>query len=353
VRTVLLATSYPSTPGDAAGHFVRAEALWLAREGYEVHVIAPAPRGDPGVAVHAAGSQGLFSWPGAAARAREQPLRLALAPAFGARASWLLRRLSPCRLVAHWVVPSGWPLALAAGQADVEVVSHGADARLLLALPGPMRERVVGALLRRGVRFRFVASCYRDALLAALSPALSRSLDGASRVEPPRVEVGDLRGNGPREARVLALARLVPDKRIHLAIEAIAQIPGVPLIIAGEGPERLRLEQLARRLAPGRVHFVGQIPRPEALGWIASSAVLVHPSAVEAAPTAVLEALALSTPVVACEAGDLALWARSMHGLSLAAAHPDDLAAAITRALGAEGVSPRSLRSPGDAGNPR
>ncbi len=333
MRTVILATSYPSAPGDAAGHFVRAEALLLAREGHEVHVIAPAPLREAGLEAHAAGGEGLFSWPGAAARANEAPLRLALAPAFGLRAAWLLRKLRPSRLIAHWAVPCGWPIALLAGQADFEIVSHGADARLLLALPAPLRQGVVAALLGRGVRFRFVASLYRDTLLATLTPALASLLERASRVEPPRVEVSGIKGKSPRDARVIVLARLVPDKRVHLAIEAVSRLPGLSLLVAGDGPERARLEALAARLAPGRVQFVGQLARPEALARLAESAVLLHPSAVEAAPTAVLEALALSTPVVACDAGDLALWARSTPLLEIAAPEAAALAAALDRAI--------------------
>src|SRR5260221_4802199 len=41
VRTVLITTSYPQIPGDPAGHFVECEAVHLAQQGHEVHVIAP------------------------------------------------------------------------------------------------------------------------------------------------------------------------------------------------------------------------------------------------------------------------------------------------------------------------
>jgi glycosyltransferase involved in cell wall biosynthesis len=220
---------------------------------------------------------------------------------------------------------------------------------LLLAMPRSVRERVVGALLGRGVRFRFVASCYREALLTALSSGLAAALERSSVVEAPRVEVDGLVGLPRREARVVVLARLIPDKRVHLAIEATASLPGVSLVVAGDGPERPRLEQLARALAPGRVQFLGQIARPEALALLASSAVLVHPSAIEAAPTAILEALALSTPVVACDAGDVAHWACSDPRLTVVSPRADGLARALEQALAGAVLSPRNRGSRDDA----
>ena len=64
-RVVVIATSYPVDPDDPAGHFVRAEALSLARAGADVHVIAPSPyAGDPGVNAHAAGGTSLFAQAG-------------------------------------------------------------------------------------------------------------------------------------------------------------------------------------------------------------------------------------------------------------------------------------------------
>jgi len=56
------------------------------------------------------------------------------------------------------------------------------------------------------------------------------------------------------EAHVLVVSALVPYKRIELAIEACAQV-GVPLRIAGHGPDRARLE----RGAPASTTFLGPL----------------------------------------------------------------------------------------------
>jgi glycosyltransferase involved in cell wall biosynthesis len=59
----------------------------------------------------------------------------------------------------------------------------------------------------------------------------------------------------PREGYLLVLSRLLGYKRVDLAIEAGAQA-GVPVVVAGEGPERSRLEELSR----GRASFLGRVP---------------------------------------------------------------------------------------------
>ena len=58
---------------------------------------------------------------------------------------------------------------------------------------------------------------------------------------------------------VLSVNRLDRAKRIDLLIEAAARVPGVRVVIAGDGPDRERLEGLAN----GRVEFVGRVSDDE------------------------------------------------------------------------------------------
>lgn len=59
---------------------------------------------------------------------------------------------------------------------------------------------------------------------------------------------------------VLSVGRLDRAKRTELLVEAAAQEPGLRAVIVGEGPERERLESLAReRSLDGRVTFVGRL----------------------------------------------------------------------------------------------
>jgi len=59
---------------------------------------------------------------------------------------------------------------------------------------------------------------------------------------------------------ILSVNRLDRAKRIDLLLEAAAQAPGVCVVIAGDGPDRERLEQLARdRGLNGRAEFTGRV----------------------------------------------------------------------------------------------
>src|SRR5439155_25905509 len=58
---------------------------------------------------------------------------------------------------------------------------------------------------------------------------------------------------------VLSVNRLDRAKRIDLLIEAAARVPNLRIVIAGDGPDRKRLEQLAN----GRVEFVGRVSDDE------------------------------------------------------------------------------------------
>jgi glycosyltransferase involved in cell wall biosynthesis len=305
-----------------------------------VHVIAPAgPHGtlasDEGIVTWPIVHGGAFGWPGASSRLRARPWRLAGAATFAALASDQIRRLHPDRIVAHWIVPCAHPI-VSRGRptADVEVVAHGADVRLLVSLPAPLRAHVMARVLATASTFRFAARASYLSLATALPVDQRLWLERNARVEPPALSVPDvshaarcLRAlHGPTPLAV-SVARLVPSKRVDLAIAAAQRLhPRIRLGVVGDGPDRTRLARL-----PGGdlVHFEGMIPREQALAWIAAADVLVHTSASEAAPTAVREARLLGTPVVACDAGDVALWAQHDAGIVVVPPDPAAVASAM------------------------
>ncbi|MDI3284377.1 glycosyltransferase family 4 protein [Polyangium sp. 15x6] len=353
MKLLVVTTSYPKSDADPSGHFVRAEARALARQGHEVHVVAPGgspfdePARDPAAPslhVHPAGGGALFGWPGAIDRARRAPARLLHALPFAVAARARASAIGHVdRAIAHWIVPSAVPLLLGF-PAPLEVVGHGADVRLLCAMPAAARILVMRSLLDRDASFRFAAASSLDALSRALPAPLAARLERASRVEPVLLDLPDvttrarmLRASLVKDPSadklVVAAGRLVPSKRVDLAIEAAASA-SMSIVVVGDGPLRAELEALARaRRADAR--FVGLVPRDEALAWIAAADVLLHASAAEAAPTVVREARALGVPVVACAAGDVAAWARHDPGLVVVAPDIRALSAALRAAAAA------------------
>jgi len=79
-------------------------------------------------------------------------------------------------------------------------------------------------------------------------------------------------------------------------------LANVSVVLAGEGPERARLEQLAEKLGvSARVTFLGF--RSDIPQLLACADVVVLPSLAEGLPLAVLEAMSAGTPLVATAIG--------------------------------------------------
>lgn len=328
-RVYVLTTSYPAHPGDAQGHFVAAEVRRLC-ESSRVTVLAPgqgrAPLADEQVV--SLGGGDAFGFPGVLARLRQKPWRIGGAAEFVAGAlRWLERAPTPERVIAHFLLPCGVPIAtrsLRTRSAALEVVVHGSDARLFAALP-LVRATLGNELVRAKAELRFVSSELQSLVLGSLPPEPQRILQARSRVEPCAIDVdGALSRQVARESvgilpssRVAVIvARLVPSKRVDVALEACRRIENLQTIVVGDGPERTAL---ARRFPEAR--FVGHVERPLALTYLSAADVLVSASLLEGAPTVVREARALGTPVVCLAAGDLVSWAKHDQGIHVVGVH--------------------------------
>jgi glycosyltransferase involved in cell wall biosynthesis len=147
---------------------------------------------------------------------------------------------------------------------------------------------------------------------------------------------------GPREHMVLFAGRHVPDKRPVAVVEALAiarrEHPDLRAVLVGDGPERPRVLECARRLGLERiVDTPGFVARAELDRLVRSAACLVAPSVREGFGMVVLEAAAAGTPVVVCEAPDNAaaeLVEPGVNGELAPDTSPAELAAAILRVLG-------------------
>lgn len=168
----------------------------------------------------------------------------------------------------------------------------------------------------RPVLRRIVASC--DWLLAASEEIRDVALD----LHPhPRAEAltngvdTDMfrpgqPALGPASRRRLVVPRrLFPKNGVEYlvrALPALAERHDVEALLIGDGPERGRLETLARELGvAGRVRFLGARPNREMPGLLRSAEVAVFPSLMEATSVAALEAMSCGVPVAASRVGGL------------------------------------------------
>ena len=100
-----------------------------------------------------------------------------------------------------------------------------------------------------------------------------------------------------KEGYYLVLSRLLPYKRIDVAIEACNRLR-VPLVVAGEGRDEPRL----RRLAGSTVRFTGRVSDKEAIDLLSHARALILAAEEDFGLTPV-EAMASGTPVIAYRGG--------------------------------------------------
>ncbi len=106
----------------------------------------------------------------------------------------------------------------------------------------------------------------------------------------------------PETPVLLAVCRLVPQKGIDVAIEALVRVRArhadAHLVVLGVGPLRAELSGLARRLGIGdAVSFPGRVG--DVAWWLRRASVVVHPVRWEGFGLALLEAMLCARPIVA------------------------------------------------------
>jgi len=142
----------------------------------------------------------------------------------------------------------------------------------------------------------------------------SRCPDTQDKYEVIRcgVELGEAKESSPGEGplRILTVCRLVEKKGIDTLIGAGVELNrrGIPvkLTIAGEGPERQRLEKLAAELGCGGwLTWLGEVANSRVFSLLKEADVLALPSREDSRgdrdgiPVVLMEAMASGTPVVA------------------------------------------------------
>ena len=145
---------------------------------------------------------------------------------------------------------------------------------------------------------------------------------------------------------VISVARLQPEKGIDELLEAAALVNGARIVVAGDGPERERLEgEIAARGLGDRLALLGH--RSDVARLLAGADAFVLPSRHEGLPISLLEAMSAGLPCVATAVGGIpGLVEDGVSGLLVPPRDPAALAAALGRvvedrdlaaALGAEG----------------
>lgn len=148
---------------------------------------------------------------------------------------------------------------------------------------------------------------------------------------------------GADEGYLLAVSRLSPEdayKGVDLVIAAVGREPGLgPLVVAGDGPDRGRLEGLAKA-SGADVRFVGRVDDMSLERLFGGASAFVLPSAGEGFGLVYLEAMAHWLPCVAARAGGAPeVVADGETGVVVSPRDVGALVEAIRRVRGSEGVA--------------
>jgi glycosyltransferase involved in cell wall biosynthesis len=163
---------------------------------------------------------------------------------------------------------------------------------------------------------------------------------------PPRL-AGRLRA-GPYGDYVLSVGRLERIKRVDLAVQAVARVPSLRLLVAGDGTQRANLERLAEESGViDRVRFLGQVDDETLIDLYAGALAVVFAPYDEDYGYVTLEAFHARKPVITAvdAGGPIEFVEHEVNGL-VCEPSPDGLAAALAR-LAADRKGAASL---GDAG---
>jgi glycosyltransferase involved in cell wall biosynthesis len=167
------------------------------------------------------------------------------------------------------------------------------------ALPPAARNgvRPLIALLRR---WDYAAAQKVDHFIAIsreIEARIQRHYHRDSTIIHPPVDTARFAPAASQDDYYLIISRLVPYKRIDLAVRAFNQL-GLPLVIAGDGRDREALEALAGPT----VTFLGYVPDADLPDLFARCRAAILPGVEDFAITPV-QAQAAGRPVIACGAG--------------------------------------------------
>ncbi len=207
---------------------------------------------------------------------------------------------------------------------------------------GTAARRLVRPFLSWLQRWERAAAEQVDAFIAistTVQTRINRYYGRQSTVIHPPVDTGRFVPQGDQDGYFLIISRLIPYKRLDLAVRAFTEL-GLPLLIGGEGRDKASLQAMA---GPN-IRFLGRVADAELGRLMARCRALVFPG-LEDFGLAPVEAMSAGRPVIAFAGGGaLDSVVEGVTGTFFHEQAPEALAEAVTRF---EGMSfdPATIRS--------
>lgn len=289
--------------------------------------------------------------------------RLVFAPVSPAFPAWLgraIERHAPDVLHLHMPNPSAfWALAIPAARRRPWVVHWHSDVepskyRLSLRLAYPFYRIFERAVLERADAIVATSPVYRDSS-RPLGPwrdkchVVPLGLAPERLPEPAGDAAGLWRGDG---LRALAVGRLAYYKGFGTLIAAALKVPGVELVIVGDGEERRTLEAALEAAGnPARIRLAGEVDDATLCRLMASCDLFCLPSRerTEAFGVVLLEAMRYAKPLLVSDLqGSGCTWV-AQDGRNAVLAKVEDVDDWAAK-LGALAADPARRRALGEAG---
>ncbi|MBN8929044.1 MAG: glycosyl transferase family 1 [Rhodospirillales bacterium 69-11] len=205
---------------------------------------------------------------------------------------------------AHYLYPDGVAAVWLGRRFGLPVVvtARGTDVNLIPRYRLP--RRLIRAAIDGASALVAVSGALRDALLDLGAPpgkvtVLRNGVDTAL-FRPPVDREAARAALGVAGPTLVSVGGLIERKGHHRTIAAIASLPGTTLLIAGEGPDRPRLEAMIAGLGLGdRVRLLGAVPHHDLPALYGAADASVLASSREGWANVLLESMACGTPVVA------------------------------------------------------
>ena len=206
---------------------------------------------------------------------------------------------------AHYFYPDGVAAVMLGKYFNkpVVVTARGTDINLIPRFARP--RRLILQAAREAAGIITVCKALKDEMveLGVAPESITPLRNGVDleRFQPiDRAAARATLGLAPGRFTLLSVGLLDPRKAHDLIIRALPRLADVDLLIAGIGPERKNLEQLACELGvQDRVTLLGAVPQTELKRYYNAADALVLASSREGWANVLLEAMACGTPVVA------------------------------------------------------
>ncbi len=134
------------------------------------------------------------------------------------------------------------------------------------------------------------------------TPIAKRFLDEPTRHVP-----------GEEMLNVVYAGRIAPEKNVHAMVQAARQMPNLHFFIAGDGPDREKIEAEAKDLS--NFTFLGWLKRPQLKEVLDDAHILVLPSSIESFGTIAVEAMSRHTLVLVSSNCGILKWPELAAGL--------------------------------------